>query len=164
MKDNTRCAGYSSLCLILVPLFLMSCSSNNFTVPQQYTGNWQTEKTKVTVRTESKLLKFQFTTDSAVISIKIDDDKTVAGFIGSAEFKKGKLKKNYGAPNVTGVAYIIECGSIGKIFPHDPMEAKEVEIWLGPINENGTIKAELRYTEGMEAFPMAGMIFYKVRS
>lgn len=86
----------------------------------------------------------------------------MVGFIGSAEFKKGKLEKNNGDPNNTGVANIIECGSIGKIFPNDPKVAKEVEIWLGPLDENGNIKSENRYTEGLSVFPMAGMIFYRV--
>ena len=140
----------------------MSCHSNNYTVPQAYIGHWKTDMNKVTVRTEPRLLNFHFTNDSAVMSVIIKDDKSVTGLIGSAEIKNGKLKKNSGDPGKTGVAFIIECGSIGKIFPKDPLDAKKVEIWLSPIGENGSMNAELRYTEGMAVFPMAGMIFYRI--
>jgi hypothetical protein len=61
------------------------------------------------------------------------------------------------------VSYIIKCGSIGKIFENDPLENKEVEIWLSPIEGNESMKAELRYTANMAMFPMAGMTFEKLK-
>lgn len=147
--------------LLLLFLFLFSCSSNDWNVPPDYVGHWQSYKNKITVRTEPKFMKFQFASDSAFITININSERTAEGFIGWAEFKNGKVRKNSGDPQKTGVAYIIECGSIGKIFKNDRKEAKEVEIWLGPINEDRSIKAELRYTEGMAVFPMSGMVFFK---
>ena len=76
-----------------------------------------------------------------------------------AEFKNGIIKKNWGNPEKKGVSYKIKCGSIGKIFEGDPLDNKEVEIWVGPLN--GTLDSELRYTEGGYHFPMAGMILAK---
>lgn len=96
--------------------------------------------------------------------MQINTDKTVSGLICTAAFKNGKLGKNTSLPWETGIKYFIECGSIGKIFNNDPLDAKEVEIWLGPVNENGKIKAELRYTEGSAFFPMGGMLFEKVKN
>jgi hypothetical protein len=93
----------------------------------------------------------------------INDDKTVCGYIGSAAFEQGILLKNPDLPWETGVEYIVQCGRIGKIFDNDPLDAKEVEIWLGPINGNGRIRAEIRYTEGGAAFPMAGILFVKTK-
>ena len=85
----------------------------------------------------------------------------MTGTIGTAAFENGVIKKNRGNPDVTGCAQIIECGSIGKIFNDDPLNAKKVELWLGPL-EGNMIDTELRYTEGWAQFPMAGMLLIKV--
>jgi hypothetical protein len=60
---------------------------------------------------------------------------------------------------MTGCAFTIECGLIGKIFENDPLESKEVELWLGPFERD--IDGELRYTQGGAHFPMAGFILTK---
>ena len=51
-------------------------------------------------------------------------------------------------------------GTIGKIFPDDPLNTKEVELYLGPL-EGNRIDTELRFTEGGAHFPMAGMLLMK---
>ena len=85
-------------------------------------------------------------------------DNTAKGIIGNQSFSDGKIKKNKGLPpHLTGVAYIIECGSIGKLFTTDPLERKNVEIWISPLASDNIMKAELRYTDGMEDFPMADL-------
>jgi hypothetical protein len=145
-------------------LILLLCSCTKWTVPSEYVGEWKTGKTKITVRTEPKLMKFQFTSDSANIYIRINSDKTVSGFIGSAAIVNGRLKKNRGLPpSITGVKYIIQCDTIGKIFHTDPLVSKQVEIWLSPLKVSGYMNAELRYREKMAVFPMAGMTFIKVK-
>jgi hypothetical protein len=93
--------------------------------------------------------------------VEINGNKTASGSIGLATFNNAKIRKNPGLPLMTGVSYIIECGRIGKIFENDPLISKEVEIWLGPVSENRTFEAELRYTEGLAVFPMAGLLFSK---
>lgn len=147
--------------ILLVGTTTLSCvSSSKWVVPTELIGKWNTQPHKITVRTEPKWMKFEFTSDSAVVSIQINDNKTVIGNIGSASFSNGTVSQNTGDPSVTGIAYIIKCGKIGKIFETDPLENKEVEIWLSPIENN--MKAEIRYAESGDKFPMAGLIFEKV--
>lgn len=150
--------------IILILLFCtatISCiSPSKWVVPTELIGKWNTQPHKITVRTEPKWMKFEFTSDSAVVSIQINDNKTVVGNIGLASFSNGTVSQNTGDPSVTGIAYIIKCGKIGKIFGTDPLENKEVEIWLSPIENN--MKAEIRYTESGDKFPMAGLIFEKM--
>jgi hypothetical protein len=149
-----------TLIIILFVFFFISCTQKS--IPPEFVGTWTTEKVLVTVRTESEKGKFMFATDSALIKLIIKRDKTADGFIGIAEFKNGTIKKNWGNPEKKGISYKIKCGSVGKFFSNDPLENKEVEIWLGPLK--GTIDAELRYTEGGAYFPMAGMILTKGRN
>ncbi len=148
---------------MLMVIFLSSCNSTKWIIPPEYAGQWETSKERITVRTKFKKEPFKFTSDSAIVVIKINENKTVSGFIGLAKFENGKLKKNASLPWETGVEYIIECGSIGKIFSNDPMESKEVEIWFGPLNSEGISKSELRYTQGAALFPMGRLLFMKVK-
>lgn len=149
---------------LLLSVSLFSCSSNNWIVPPEYIGQWETNNIKITVRTKVKKEPFRFISDSAFVKIKIDEDKTVSGNIGLAEFTKVRLKKNASLPWETGVEYIIECGLIGKIFNKDPLDQKEVEIWFGPLNTKGISRSELRYTQGLAHFPMANLPFMKVKN
>lgn len=106
-------------------------------------------------------MKFEFTSDMANSSFTINEDKTVTGYIGKARFK-GEIKRNSGDPERTGVAYIIKCYWIGKIFPNDPVDSKEVELWLEPLKD-GIMVSGLRFTENMAAFPMGEFEFRKVK-
>jgi len=149
---------------ILLATLLFSCNSTKWIVPSEYIGQWETSKEKITVRTKLKNEPFRFISDSAIVKIKINDDKTVSGYIGLAEFSNARLKKNASLPWETGVEYIIECGSIGKIFNNDPLDQKEVEIWFAPLNSGGNSNSELRYTQGAAYFPMARLLFMKVKN
>ena len=142
------------LILVLLTFFLHSCVQKR--IPE-FVGEWKTEPVKITVRTKPKKGKFEFTTGSAEIFLTIKSDNTADGFIGSAEFENARIKGNFGNPEKKGIAIKIKCGSVGKIFENDPLDHKDVEIWLGPLK--GAIDAELRYTQGGSHFPMAGMIF-----
>ncbi len=144
--------------IILTSIALQSCVSSKWTVPQELVGQWNSEKGKITVRTEPSTMKFEFTPDSATISLKINDDKTVSGFIGLSEFKNGSIRKNAGNPDITGIAYIVECGTVGKIFASDPLENKEIEIWIKPVKEN--FSAEIRNKK----FPMGELKFVKAKN
>jgi hypothetical protein len=147
--------------IFILALLFNSCSILKWTVPHELIGHWKSDMTKIIVRTESNWMKFDFTSDVSFVKIVIDSNKTVSGSIGSAEFKNAKLRKNEGNPEKTGVAYIVKCGRVGKIFPNDPLENKKVEIWLSPIKDD--MHAELRYTESMAQFPMADLRFKKLR-
>ena len=147
--------------LISLLLFVSCSSTKEWTVPDELAKQWKSQKSKITVRTEPKWMKFEFVSDSASVSIKINENKTVSGSIGKASFENGILEKNSGNPEKTGVAYIVKCGKIGKIFEKDPLVSKEIEIWLSLIKTN--MEAEIRYTEKGSKFPMAGIVFEEVK-
>jgi hypothetical protein len=56
------------------------------------------------------------------------------------------------------VEYVVECGVAGKIFTRNPLEAREVELWLRSINEKSILHAELGYTGGMAVLQIADLI------
>lgn len=153
--------GMAITCFSILFFLFSSCASSKWNLPEEYTGNWGTSNTQITVRTEPKFMKFEFTIDTAIVQIQINEDKTASGYIGAAKFENAIINENGGNPDITGVSYIIECGEIGKIFDRDPLDLKEVEIWLSPINEDGLMEAELRYTDGWSLFPMSGLKFRK---
>ena len=163
MKNSNRTSllYYRNCIPVILILFLCSCGS--WEVPAACVGEWKTDNTKIMVRTQPRWMKFKFTADTAAVCLKINSDKTVSGNIGTAAVVNGKLKKNWGLPSShTGVAYIVECGSIGKISDADPVAAKEVELWLSPLNGNNRMNAELRFTEHGAVFPMADLKFTKM--
>jgi len=136
---------------------LLSCEKR--IVAPDLVGHWKTEKTNVKVRTEPRLLKYQFVSDSAVVTLRVYNNNTVSGSIGLAEFVNGKIRKNISNPDSSGIGYVIECGYIGRIFESDPLPKKLVEIWLGPVKDS--INAELLYAEDVLKFTMSEMKFTK---
>lgn len=138
---------------------LQSCS--DWTLPPELVGTWESETIEITVRTRTAEKEWEFTSDSAKISITIHAGKRVSGSIGAAVFEDGKIRKNPGNTERKGLEEIIECGTIGKIFEDDPMDPKEVQLWLAPMKE-GAIDTELRFTTGMAQFPMAGFMLRKL--
>lgn len=139
-----------------VTALFSSCKTTNWELPAEYIGTWKSAKLPVIVRTYAFGDGFSFTKDSAVFNFTINKNKTASGYIGNASFNNAKIKKNLADTDLSGIAYIIECGKIDKIFPGDPLSKKEVELWLIPV-KNNFLEAELRYTEGMAVFPMAGV-------
>ena len=160
LGQNVKRANFFAI-LIYGFLFVSCSSSKEWSVPVELAKQWKSQKSKITVRTEPKWMKFEFISDSAAVSIKINENKTVSGSIGMANFENGILEKNSGNPEKTGIAYIVKCGKIGKIFEKDPLASKEIEIWLCPIKTN--MEAEIRYTEKGSKFPMAGVVFEEVK-
>lgn len=138
-----------------------SCVSQKWAVPSELEGQWESAVFKVSVRTEPKWMKFEFTPGAIRVVLDIESDKTASGTIGMANFSNAILDKNRGNPERTGVAYIVRCGTVGKLFPEDPLNSKEVELWLGPV-AGGKMEAELRFTEGNAVFPMGGMKLLKI--
>ena len=128
-----------SLILFAGLVSLISCNKEDI---ENYTGKWEAEISEITVRTKDSEGNYIFTHDSAAAGIEIFGDNTASGFIGTATFDNAKVKKNSGNPETTGLAFQVECGKIGKIFPDDPLDSKEVEIWLSPI-ENDRLYVDL---------------------
>ncbi len=127
--------------------------------PVELIGTWTGGVVDITIRTKESRKKFNFTKGEGAITFTINKDFSVDGRIGKTEFKGAKLKKNWGNPEKTGVAYIVVCGPVGKIFDLDPLEKKKVELWLGPLKEG--MESSMRYTERGAYFPMAGVVFKK---
>ncbi|HBE42035.1 MAG TPA: hypothetical protein DDW27_12675 [Bacteroidales bacterium] len=147
--------------LFLLALFLHSCGQKN--IPPELIGLWTSQKHMITVRAKPDG-NWRFMSDSADIKFRVKEDYTVEGSVGSAKFGNGEIKLNWLLPTkMSGISFTIVCGKIGKIFENDPLNYKEVELWLGPIT-NGTIDGELRYTEGNRYFPMSGAIFTKAEN
>ena len=160
MKTNPLRLPRFRACLFVLNFFLMS-SCGDWTLPPELLGTWESGTILITVRTRTAEKEWVFTSDSAKISITIHSDQRVTGSIGAATLENGKIRKNWGNPETTGLSEIIECGYIGKIFESDPLDPKEVELWLAPM-ENDAIDTELRFTTGWAQFPMAGMLLRKV--
>jgi len=154
LKHKYQLIGWS---IVLTALFLSSCG--DWTLPPELVGGWKSDKILITVRTKVKK-EWVFISDTASITIVINSDHSVRGTIGATSFEDGVIKKNRGNPETTGCAQIIKCGSIGTIFPDDPLSSKNVQLWLAPM-EGNRIDTELRYTQGGAQFPMAGMILMK---
>ncbi len=154
LRHKYRLIGWS---IVLSAFFLSSCG--DWTLPPELVGEWKSDKILITVRTKVEK-EWVFTSDTTIITIIINSDHSVSGAIGAASFAKGVIIKNRGNPETTGCAQVIKCGSIGKIFPDDPLSNKDVQLWLAPM-EGDRIDTELRYTEGMAQFPMAGMLLMK---
>ena len=153
-------SAWNILFLIATSFLLQSCAGT-WAIPPDIIGTWKSDKHRITVRTKPHNEPFQFTSDSAIVKFTINDDKTVFGFVGMAGFQSGKLRKNPRLPWDTGVAYIIECGSIGKIFSNDPLITKEVEIWIGSKIVNNKVRASVRYTQGWAYYPMSQILLLK---
>ncbi len=153
-KHKYRLMGVS---IVLTAFFLSSCG--DWTLPPELVGEWKSVKILITARAKVEK-EWVYISDTASICIKINSDHSVSGTIGAASFANGVIKKNRGNPEKTGCAQIIKCGSIGKIFPDDPLSNKDVQLWLAPMDGN-RIDTELRYTQGMAQFPMAGMLLMK---
>jgi hypothetical protein len=146
---------------ILATFLLFSCGTKKWMVPSEFIGNWESGKNKITVRFKlSEQQQSQFISDSVTIKIRINNDKTVSGFIGQAAIDNGKIVKSRSFPGLKEVEYQIECNLTGKIFDKDPIDSKEVDIWLSQINENGKIKGDVR--SGGSVFPMGMVLFEKV--
>ncbi|MEY1640427.1 hypothetical protein [Tenuifilum osseticum] len=162
MKTNSIKIKYWNTIIIVQLFAMLLISCGQLTKVPDLIGEWKTDKIGVIVRSKSGG-NWQFTSDSCTITLIIKDDYTADGKIGLTEFKDGKIKTNWLLPiKLTGQAYKIKCGSIGRIFEDDPLEEKKVELWLGPIKQD-SINVDLRYTEGGAQFPMAHSKLKKVK-
>lgn len=122
-----------SLILFTGMLSMISCNRENI---EDYAGNWEAESSDITVRTQDSGGNYHFTSGTAAVSIEIFSNNTASGYIGTASFEGAKVKKNSGNPEKKGLAFKVECGKIGKIFPDDPLDSKEVQIWIGPLRDD----------------------------
>jgi hypothetical protein len=143
------------IALCIITCTLVACGQKG--VPEEMYGSWTSSLSPVTVRTEPSRMKFEFHKDSIIIEFTIKEDKTARGTIGGASFE-GAVKTNWILPvEMTGVAFTIKCPTRGPLFENDPLPAKYLELWVGPMGD--TLVAELRYTENGAHFPMGEFVF-----
>jgi len=124
-------------------------AQNKNKISSQYVGIWESSFTNINVRSKTGFFKWKFISGSVKIILQINDDNFASGKIGNSEFKSASIKKNRGI----GISYIIDCGEVGKLFENDPEEKKSLQLWLIPINENDTLRAELRLSSS-DKYPM----------
>lgn len=151
--------------IVVLYLFLIvssSCGPTSFNVPPDLIGIWKSDSQKLTIRNKTEQGQYVFFSDTLSLSLEINSEKQVSGYIGTERFNQGTIRKNIGLPpNISGVAYVVECGSLGKLFESDPISKKSLELWIEPMKEKNKMTAELRYKDGEESFPMAEIYFTK---
>jgi len=118
-------------------------------IKKEYVGTWVGLFTTINVRTKTGFLSYAFTKGRVGIELQINEDNTASGKIGNSEFRETTIKKNKGA----GIAYIIDCGEVGKLFYNDPEEKKSLQLWLIPLTQSDTLRAELRLNSA-DKYPM----------
>jgi hypothetical protein len=133
-----------------------SCEQKN--LPPELVGKWKTGKVEITVRNRLERGKYEFTADTATITLIIDSSYTASGFIGSEKFENIRIGAyNTDDENVKrGFEYFVNPFVVGKIFANDPNADKEVIFKLNLLEET-TIKSELCNRD----FTMAEIIFTK---
>jgi len=145
--------------LLSISFFIFLFSCNPKTIAPELIGKWTSHKTNITLRYETKFLKYDYISDTAEILLRIYKNNMVSGSVGVAEFFNGKIKKNISNVDSEGMFYIVKCGYLGRFFDNDPFEKKEVEILLKPVNDS--IYGELRLSEVLPKFTMATFFFAK---
>ncbi len=130
---------------------VISCSKKE--LPDYIYGEWTSEEIEITVRLEPNPGQFEFFDGKGVVTLTINQDQTVDGHIGRANFENAPFTKTLGKFGSDQIDIRIKCGYISEIFIGDPVSRKEVEIFMG-LNEESS-DADLRYSEGMANFPMA---------
>ena len=150
-----------AIALSIMLYVLCSFSPATTTIPPAYTGEWYNDSTTLTVRVHAKGLKYCFVKGRVAIRVKITSDGTATGVTGDAKFTQATVVKNKGNEAITGIAYKVKCGMLGKMFHDDPLESKPVELWLKPVKKDGVLVAEIRQKDGWDAFPMGECITTK---
>jgi len=159
MKTNNS---FLSIILIAGMTLPSSCYKE---VPEEFVGTWESDLTLVEVPLEREDGSEDIYTDSIVFGLQISANKLASGYIGMASFEDVPVKKNPGDAESKGIAYIIKCGELGRLFPGDPLESKKIEINLKPVH-GSTMGSEINLrTKWAEWFPfmIADPEFYRVK-
>lgn len=149
--------------IIVAIIFSGILKTKSQNIPKALAGVWKTDSTKLTMRQKIKFMKYKFTYDKVIVTLNIASKNNITGTIGGAEFNNACYKKNKGNPDVNGIAYIIDCGKIGKISGKDPTGLKKIELWIKPIIHSGTMNAEIRLRDGWDTFPMGELLFIQIQ-
>ena len=149
------------LILISITIILTSFTSSQDSLPLSYLGKWKSENTKITVRKKTGWLHYDFIQGYIPVEVEIHNNMTASGKIGLVRFENARIQRNQGNPEKTGIAYILQCGTVGKLFPSDPTEKKTIELWIKPMKSETLLFAEVRLKETFDVFPMGECKFVK---
>jgi hypothetical protein len=138
--------------IVLIVVFLNSCNQQDF--PPELIGQWKTGNVEITVRTQLERGRYEFTSDTVIITLNIDSNYTASGSLGLAEFENVKIAGLIDTSK--GYLYCVKPFDIGKIFENDPKVKNPILFKLNLL-DGITIKSELRERN----FTMAEMIFTK---
>lgn len=138
--------------LLIIGFISCSASERQFEVPKDLIGKWTSSNTKITVRTQNGFNDFDFSHGEIDISLVFNDDKSVAGSIGDYEISNGKLAKDK--------IYKINLDEVGKLFKDDPLDYKDIIIWIHSISED-EMAVVIRQKDNGGKFPMAELILIK---
>ena len=135
--------------LLIIPMLIfLSCSAPEKVVeiPDELMGSWSSSEIKITVRDKNDSSGYKFYPGKGSIVLNFDKDEAISGSIGAYQFTDGALTK--------GTIYKVVCDSAGTLFDGDPVQAKEISLWLHKISSN-SIEGEIRLTENGQKFPMS---------
>jgi hypothetical protein len=140
-------------------LFIWGCNSSRL-LPLSLIEHPKCLPLIITVRTHEHH-EYQFIKDSVLFEINFLNQNNHAlakGRIGLSSFDNCPVRYNQGLlpPSITGIEWIVTCDNMGPLFEKDPLARKQMEIWITPEDEKGNRSFEIRYTDGMSKFPMAG--------
>ena len=147
--------------ILIAFLMLFNFNCNSQEIKKNLIGNWETENTKISIRTKIKWMKYKFNSANIKLTLKINSDNSVNGSIGDVKINQPTILKNKGKSSKTGIAYIIPCGIIGQICKEDTSALKTLELWIKPQSNEDVLIAEIRLKNGWDTFPMGEAIFYK---
>ena len=144
----------------IVPILIIGGCRTSHELPLSLTKHKKNVSVSITVRTH-EFNEYQFVKDTVEFEISFENQNNspvAKGQIGMATFEQCPVRYNQGIlpPSITGIEWIVSCERMGKLFAQDPLENKQMEIWVSPEDENGQRSFEIRYTDGMAKFPMAG--------
>lgn len=132
------------------------------TIPEkEYVGTWTNNNNKLNVRTKTGVMNYQFTPISIPITLSINEHGLVNGNVGDVRINNINLNKNSGNSAKTGIIYSIRCGQVGKLSANDPLDKKEIELWVKPLTADKKLHVEVRQMHSLDPFPMGEVVLNK---
>lgn len=142
---------YSLMLLLLLAL----CSCKEHQITTHHLGTW-TNHQAVQLQSRSKENgEYIFSQGYVAVELTLHEDQHASGKIGDITFDHSPIHYNRGLPpSVTGIEFIIRLNTSGKIFHEDLQDARELELWLKPMETNDNLILEIRDGSTSDAFPM----------
>jgi len=140
--------------ILSILLLIVSCAKaeKEIEIPKELIGTWKSSNIEIVVPEKDNLSDYKFHTGEGTITLSFTKNELVSGSIGEYTFSDGILTK--------GNIYKVVCQTAGILFNEDPLDSKEISLWLHNISEH-TIEGELRLTQDGQKFPMTAFTLTK---